>query len=400
MDLKPKRVTTHEHSTTAPTASQQVPSTGARQRLYLKRPLRWAAGAVAQPHTVGARAGGKLQREERKQPNQPDLGDAKNSVELSSGGGNGSLDLLTGIWFWSCYLDQLPISQSQSPFFLPHPHPGHRHRANQRKGRKRREKKVGAPISSSRVPFKSGSPLPRLRAAGRTERARLSSGGGALGTHSMEDTNVGNNGSCAKNPEPLEHVLEPEVVEIGSMKSKHGCPKFEFPQYPDKAGSNLGKVDTRKETAKASRTLSRYGKKMATRSRSKKYRLRSSFNSSRVLRSMSKAATVTPPPVNDNPINHVTEKRKIRKKRTQRSLDDDFSKIRKTVRYLLHRMNYEQSLIDAYVGEGWKGLRLDLFEPFFYDLLLLVWLGFILPLCHLINYLCFFIEKNCMNIPF
>jgi hypothetical protein len=40
---------------------------------------------------------------------------------------------------------------------------------------------------------------------------------------------------------------------------------------------------------------------------------------------------------------------------------DEYSKIRAHLRYLLNRMSYEQSLITAYSGEGWKGLRCVLF---------------------------------------
>lgn len=37
--------------------------------------------------------------------------------------------------------------------------------------------------------------------------------------------------------------------------------------------------------------------------------------------------------------------------------DDEYTRIKKKLRYLLNRINYEQSLIDAYSLEGWKGSR-------------------------------------------
>ncbi|CAA7036625.1 unnamed protein product [Microthlaspi erraticum] len=43
--------------------------------------------------------------------------------------------------------------------------------------------------------------------------------------------------------------------------------------------------------------------------------------------------------------------------------DDEYTRIKKKLRYLLNRINYEQSLIDAYSLEGWKGSSMEKLRP-------------------------------------
>ncbi|XP_010556006.1 PREDICTED: homeobox protein HAT3.1 [Tarenaya hassleriana] len=61
----------------------------------------------------------------------------------------------------------------------------------------------------------------------------------------------------------------------------------------------------------------------------------------------------------------VDEKRKrnMRSKKGKGKEDDEYTRIRRKLRYLLNRINYEQSLIDAYSSEGWKGLSLEKLRP-------------------------------------
>ncbi|CAA6657476.1 unnamed protein product [Spirodela intermedia] len=135
----------------------------------------------------------------------------------------------------------------------------------------------------------------------------------------------------------------------------------ETPQGPNETSPTPEALEKQKVLTKSAGRLSRYGKKVAIR-RGRTYLLRSSFSSSRVLRSMSKSATRSLPPLTSSPVNFVKDKRKRRRK-TQSASNDEFSRTRKSVRYLLHRMSYEQNLIDAYAGEGWKGQSSEKIKP-------------------------------------
>lgn len=96
-------------------------------------------------------------------------------------------------------------------------------------------------------------------------------------------------------------------------------------------------------------------------SRKKKYMLRSS---DRVLRSRIREKPIPPEPdTNVVKSEHVGEhRRRGRKKKTNKGrgrwrVTDEYSRIRARLRYFLHQVSYEQNLIDAYSGEGWKGHR-------------------------------------------
>ncbi|KAI3431067.1 uncharacterized protein J3R85_008137 [Psidium guajava] len=90
---------------------------------------------------------------------------------------------------------------------------------------------------------------------------------------------------------------------------------------------------------------------------------RSSLDSDRVLRSRSKDNSKAES--NDDVIKPGEEvKRKQRKEtRAREVIADEFSRIRKNLSYMLNRISYERSLIDAYSGEGWKGLSLEKIKP-------------------------------------
>lgn len=103
---------------------------------------------------------------------------------------------------------------------------------------------------------------------------------------------------------------------------------------------------------------------------SKKYVLRSLGSSDRALRSRTKDNK----PKDPEPIDTVTdvnndemktkERRKKKKKKTRKEgINDQFSKIRAQLRYYLNRISYEQNLIDAYSGEGWKGYSMEKLKP-------------------------------------
>ncbi|KAI3986987.1 hypothetical protein MKX01_039922 [Papaver californicum] len=99
-------------------------------------------------------------------------------------------------------------------------------------------------------------------------------------------------------------------------------------------------------------------------SKKKKHAVRSSLTSPRVLRSRLRDTSKAPDPVGFS-ININTEVAKPRKKRkrTNKTLDNVFDKTKKRVRYLLNKTNYEHCLIEAYSGDGWKGLSAEKVRP-------------------------------------
>ncbi|KAI3827959.1 hypothetical protein L1987_02048 [Smallanthus sonchifolius] len=86
--------------------------------------------------------------------------------------------------------------------------------------------------------------------------------------------------------------------------------------------------------------------------------------SPRVLRSRSQEKPKVHDPV-DVPSQDAESKEKKRKKMKKRNEDhnNEFSKIKTHLKYLLNRKKYEQNFIDAYVGEGWKGQSLEKIRP-------------------------------------
>lgn len=99
--------------------------------------------------------------------------------------------------------------------------------------------------------------------------------------------------------------------------------------------------------------------KRTTKSRKKKYMLRSLVGNDRVLRSRTreKPKALESSTNLGNDCNGGKKGRKKRKRKGKRITTDEFSRIRTHLRYLLNRIGYEQNLIDAYSGEGWKGYR-------------------------------------------
>uniref|UniRef100_A0ACD5VJK5 Uncharacterized protein n=3 Tax=Avena sativa TaxID=4498 RepID=A0ACD5VJK5_AVESA len=86
--------------------------------------------------------------------------------------------------------------------------------------------------------------------------------------------------------------------------------------------------------------------------------LRSAHSSARVRRSTLKKNSKAPnEPVNNNTAVQPTAKKRKRGRPSSAASPkkNDCIKIRQRVRYILNRMNYEQSLIQAYASDGWKG---------------------------------------------
>jgi len=104
---------------------------------------------------------------------------------------------------------------------------------------------------------------------------------------------------------------------------------------------------------------------------SRTYPLKSSESTVRVLRSRSVAdkspsdavqtpterAAKKPPSDSVDTLVKPAAKRIKRDRPTKGGPDDELSKIRKRIRYILNRMNYHQSFLEAYASEGWKNQR-------------------------------------------
>jgi len=140
---------------------------------------------------------------------------------------------------------------------------------------------------------------------------------------------IKNGVSSSQNPEAVEHhVMSPSQT----MQNTMGIRK----NY--KRAANRGKKGFQELTGQT-------------------YTLRSSGNNVRMLRSTSSSKT-TPTEHAQAPVQPAAKRRKRgRPTNSNKSSTDEFSQIRKRVRYILNRMNYEQSLIEAYASEGWKNQR-------------------------------------------
>ncbi|GER42163.1 homeobox family protein [Striga asiatica] len=102
-------------------------------------------------------------------------------------------------------------------------------------------------------------------------------------------------------------------------------------------------------------------------SHKRRAKLKGPVTSSWSLRPKSQEKRKEPEPINT--LNEATisgeKKRRRRKKQQQQKKNtaNEFSKTKSHLKYLLHRISYEQSLIDAYSAEGWKGQSLEKLKP-------------------------------------
>lgn len=137
------------------------------------------------------------------------------------------------------------------------------------------------------------------------------------------------------------------------------CPVTEQFELPVEVVSNLY-LET--PAGKPTKNLERSGRrdKRNTTRVKKKYMLRSSHGNKRSLRSRvgekSKVLDSNDQTVNTTATEESKRTRR-KKKKTRKVTEDEYSRIRKNLSYILNRIGYERSLIDAYSSEGWKGLR-------------------------------------------
>lgn len=161
---------------------------------------------------------------------------------------------------------------------------------------------------------------------------------------------------AASNGIVSEH-LEPPV---GDVSDSHIDKQVEQPSEDVSKSSSLEQLETpSKSLVNKPSQLGRKDKR-TSKSRKKQYMLRSLVHSDRVLRSRTQEKPKSHELSNtlSNIGNGVEKRMKERKKRRgTRVIADEFSRIRKRLKYFFNRIHYEQNLIDAYSSEGWKGTR-------------------------------------------
>ncbi|ONK64786.1 uncharacterized protein A4U43_C07F29910 [Asparagus officinalis] len=161
-----------------------------------------------------------------------------------------------------------------------------------------------------------------------------------------------------RSPRHQSHELDSETTENESKSinkpadhGEHVLPK-------------LGKVDRNNDLAKSSSKSPCEQNRDSSEVKGRRYPLRTSLGTARITQSISK--TENQHELVPKPLNLLRRRRRRRRKKgdkVKKASKDEFFVIMKRVRYLLTRMNYEQNLIDAYSGEGWKGQSADKLRP-------------------------------------
>ncbi|XP_047162249.1 homeobox protein HAT3.1 [Vigna umbellata] len=179
---------------------------------------------------------------------------------------------------------------------------------------------------------------------------------------------------------PSQPLSENEPVESVSASAGDGQKQFSPAQantsYVNKlldppSEDVVTSISEKVSNSPANSQLRRKGKKNSKLLK-KTYMLRSIGSSDRALRSKTKENPKTPEPSsnlvdfnNNNNSNGGGKRKTSRKKRKsgEVGITDQFSRIKSHLRYLLNRISYEKSLIDAYSGEGWKGYSMEKLKP-------------------------------------
>lgn len=164
--------------------------------------------------------------------------------------------------------------------------------------------------------------------------------------------------------EPVESVPASVVHEqnqsIPAQENMSSANELLDPPSGDVVNNISSNCSERVSNSPPNSQLKRKGKKNSKLLK-KKYMLRSLGSSDRALRSRTREKPKEPEPnsnsvdVNSDGVKRQSGRKK--KKRRVEGITDQFSRIRSHLRYLLNRISYEKSLIDAYSGEGWKGYR-------------------------------------------
>ncbi|KVI01894.1 pathogenesis-related homeodomain protein isoform X2 [Cynara cardunculus var. scolymus] len=149
-----------------------------------------------------------------------------------------------------------------------------------------------------------------------------------------------------------------------TSEHEHGMEEIQPPKlgHPPEDGSkysSLEQIEANQENE--TKKLSQSGNQK--RGRPKK-RERMVTGSPRVLRSRSQEKPKVPESVDAPAQDAESDGKKRRKtKKIKKDQNNEFSKIKTHLRYLLSRMSYEQNYIEAYAGEGWKGQSAEKIKP-------------------------------------
>lgn len=162
-------------------------------------------------------------------------------------------------------------------------------------------------------------------------------------------------GSLSSDKSENKHQLAFQIVRNDPAEKNDANEQLDPPFEDITKGNSLNCLQ--RNSKKATHVLLGCNDKRISKSLKKKYMLRSS---DRVLRSRM-SEKPKPSELITNLVNVDNDGKKRRGSKTKnmgrQGVTDEFSRIKARLRYLLKRVSYEQNLIDAYSGEGWKGHR-------------------------------------------
>lgn len=177
----------------------------------------------------------------------------------------------------------------------------------------------------------------------------------------QNDGEISPNEDSKKRESVLENVkihLDSAYLEIASQNGRMSLEHMGIPSGTVSVNPRGGElVPVKVEATNDSTLLENDNRGSSGQRRKRRAKLKGPASSSLVLRSKLPKAPEPIESVKEGSSNGE-KKRKVRKrKKLQKSTVNEFLRTRTHLRYLLHRIKYEQTLIDAYSAEGWRGQR-------------------------------------------
>lgn len=191
------------------------------------------------------------------------------------------------------------------------------------------------------------------------QQSNLVNGDASLTSQTMRQSNNKISGSSSH------HVA---LAKMNSRKSEiHESvsnAKENEPTENPVTGDNHVELDKPELDQKTGRCATKAGK--STSMVGKKYILRSLSSSVRVLRSRENKSPKDLPKTEGHSTEISAEQSKRRRKKHKKKthvVQDELSRTRKHIKYLLLRIGFQQNMIDAYSNEGWKGQSQEKIRP-------------------------------------